>query len=136
MKVYLKSMLEVFGIVYFRFKMIPRIWCVWLVAVNAACLWFISHIEAQVVLAVTFFSVLVQSYLYSKIRFTRIMGFVHVTWIPMFAWVISRFEVIAQYPDLYQWLWILFVTNLISLIVDAVDIYRFYKGEREPYYSW
>ena len=50
---FLQSMLELFGVVFLRFRPIPRLWCVWLVGVNAACLYFITHIEAQVVLVVT-----------------------------------------------------------------------------------
>jgi hypothetical protein len=54
---FLVHVLKLFGVVYLRFSPIPRLWCVWLVAVNAACLLFITHIEAQTVLAVTIIAV-------------------------------------------------------------------------------
>ncbi len=134
--VYLKSALELFGIVYLRFRWLPRLWCVWLVAVNAACLYFITHIEAQVVLAVTFLAVAAQTVIYKQSGFTRILGSVHVLWLPMFAWMATRIEVIASQPALANWLMLLTATNAVSLIVDGTDFTRFIKGERAPHYRW
>lgn len=133
---FLKSILEIFGVVYLRFRLVPRLWCVWLVAVNSACLLFISHIEAQVVLAVTLLSVVIQSLIYQKTGFTRVLGIVHVAWIPMFLWLASRTESISENFEMRVWLIVLFLTNLISLLVDTIDVARYIKGERQPHYFW
>lgn len=133
---FLKSILEIFGVVYLRFRLVPRLWCVWLVAVNSACLLFISHIEAQVVLAVTLLSVVIQSLIYQKTGFTRVLGIVHVAWIPMFLWLASRTESISENFEMRAWLIVLFLTNLISLLVDTIDVARYIKGERQPHYFW
>lgn len=119
------AILEVFGIVYLRFRLVPRLWCVWLVGVNAACLFFIGHIEAQVVLIITAIAVVLHGAIYQRLQFTRILGIVHVLWIPMFAWMATRIDSIQMEPTLADWIIVLAVTNVISLIVDLVEAARF-----------
>jgi hypothetical protein len=136
MKDFLVHVLKLFGVVYLRFRPIPRMWCVWFVGVNAACLLFITHIEAQTVLAVTVIAVMAQACVYQRIGFTRILGAAHILWLPMFAWFATRHDVIAQDPALAKWLLVLFATNLISLVVDTIDVTRFIRGERAPHYRW
>jgi len=133
---FLMQMLELFGVVYLRFRPVPRLWCVWLVGVNAACLLFITHAEAQVVLAVTAVAVAGQTLLYQHMGFTRVLGTTHFLWVPMFAWMATRLDTITNEPGLANWLLLLFVTNLVSLVVDTVDAIRFFRGERTPYYRW
>ena len=133
---FVTSALKIFGIVFLRFRPIPRIWNVWLVGVNLGCLYFIGHIEAQVVLATTLASVVFQTFIFQKMAFTRILGIGHALWIPMFAWLATRLDTIAGHPDLQAWLVALTVTNAVSFIVDSTDVIRFAKGERAPHYSW
>ena len=132
----MKSLLELFGVIYLRFRPVPRVWCVWLVAVNAACLIYITHIEAQVVLAVTGIAVLLQTLMYQHCGFIRLLGIVHVMWIPMFAWMATRLDVIEQNPEMLAWLALLFATNAVSFVVDAIDSYLYFNGECEPHYYW
>jgi hypothetical protein len=129
-------MLELFGVVFLRFRPVPRLWCVWLVGVNLACLYFITHIEAQVVLAVTGTAVLAQTLIYQRIGFTRILGSAHFLWFPMFAWMATRIDTIVGDPALADWLLLLFVTNAVSIVVDTIDAVRFLRGERAPHYRW
>lgn len=133
---FLTDMAELFGVVYLRFRWLPRLWCVWLVGVNAACLFFITHIEAQVVLGVTGIAVAAQTLLYGRGGFTRILGATHILWVPMFAWMATRLDIIQAQPALAHWLLLLFVTNLISMAVDATDTIRYLRGERAPHYHW
>lgn len=133
---FLIDMLQIFGVVFLRFRLVPRLWCVWLVAVNLGCLLFITHLEAQVVLAVTLVAVASQTLIYQRIGFTRVLGTTHILWLPMFAWMGTRIGTIADQPDLADWLLLLFVTNLISGALDAIDAVRFLRGERVPHYRW
>lgn len=133
---FLTNTLKIFGIVYLRFRLVPRIWCVWLVGVNAACLFFITHIEAQVVLGVTGVAVAAQALIYDKIGFTRILGIVHAMWIPMFAWMATRIDTIQAEPALAVWLVVLFATNLVSFVVDVSEAVRYLRGDKAPHYSW
>jgi hypothetical protein len=81
MMLFLIQMLEFFGVIFLRFRIIPRLWCVWLVGINVACVWFIPHIEAQLVLAVTTIAVAGQTLIYQRIGFTRILGSTHILWV-------------------------------------------------------
>jgi hypothetical protein len=133
---FLIHMLKLFGVIFLRFRPVPRLWCVWLVGVNVACLWFITHIEAQVVLAVTAIVVSGQTLIYQRIGFTRILGSTHVLWVPMFAWMVTRIDTIVLEPALANWLVLLYATNMVSIVVDTIDAVRFLRGERAPYYRW
>lgn len=133
---FLVHLVELFGVVYLRFRALPRLWCVWLVGVNAVCLLFITHIEAQVVLAVTGVAVAIQTLIYQRIGFTRILGAVHILWVPMFLWMATRIETITSDPGLTNWLILLLATNLVSMVVDTTDVVRFIRGERAPHYRW
>ncbi|MEZ5832483.1 MAG: hypothetical protein R3D05_15025 [Dongiaceae bacterium] len=129
-------MLQIFGVVFLRFRPVPRLWCAWLVGVNLACLLFIAHIEAQVVLAVTLIAVVGQTLIYGRNGFTRILGTTHILWVPMFSWMATRIGTIMDEPRFAGWLAVLFATNLISMIVDTTDAIRFLRGERAPHYRW
>jgi hypothetical protein len=97
---------------------------------------FITHIEAQVVLATTTIAIALQTAIYQRIGFTLILGSTHILWVPMFAWIATRIATIATEPVLANWLALLFITNLVSLAVDTIDAFRFLRGERAPYYRW
>lgn len=133
---FLTQMMELFGVVLLRFRPVPRLWGMWLLVVNAACLLFITHIEAQVVLAVTVIAVSAQALIYRYIGFTRILGTTHVLWVPMFAWMATYIDTITRAPGMAKWLALLFSTNLVSIVIDTVDAVRFIRGERAPHYRW
>ena len=133
----LRSILEIFGIIFMRFRPLQRIWGIWLVAVNAASLIFINHLEALIALGAVGVVVLMQALIYQRKRFIRILGVTHILWLPMLAWMAMR---IPTLPDeergLRSWLIALIATNLLSLVIDAWDATRFILGERNPYYAW
>jgi hypothetical protein len=133
---FLINALELFGVVILRFRPLPRVWGVWLVAINLACLLFITHVEAQVVLATTVVAVAAQTLIYQRIGFTRILGSTHILWLPMFAWMATRLDAITSVPKLADWLAVLLITNLVSAAVDTIDAIRFLRGERAPHYRW
>lgn len=131
-----KNVLKIFGIVLLRFRPLPRAWNYWLVSVNLACLFFIGHLEAQVLLGTTLVAVVVQATIYGKTGFSRLLGIGHIFWVPMFAWMATRIEHIAAHPDLQMWLVVLAITNAVSAVIDITDVTRFVRGERAPHYSW
>ena len=133
---FVTNVLKVFGIVFLRFRPVPRIWNVWLVGVNLLCLYFIAHVEAQVVLVTTLVAVTLQAIIYGRTGFTRVLGVVHLMWLPMFAWMAARANNIVEHPDLQIWIIVLAITNAVSFIVDMTDVTRFARGERAPHYRW
>ena len=134
---FLRSVFEVFGIVLLRFHPMQRIWGAWLVAVNAACLLFIRHVEAQIALAAVGLAVLAQALIYQRQRFIRLLGTTHILWIPMLIWMVLRLDSIPSAEGAFRaWLITLIATNAASLVIDAWDATRFVLGERRPYYAW
>jgi hypothetical protein len=134
---FLRSVLELFGIVLVRFRPAQRIWGAWLVAVNAACLLFIQHVEAQVTLGAVGLAVLAQALIYQRKRFIRLLGVTHALWVPMLAWIALRLDTLPRDESAFRaWLIALIATNAVSLAIDAWDAIRFVLGERQPYYVW
>ena len=134
---FFRSVIELFGIVFVRFRPVPRIWGAWLVAVNAACLFFIQHVEAQVTLGAVGVAVVAQALIYQRKRFIRLLGVTHVLWVPMLTWIALRLDTLpTQEPAFHVWLIMLVATNAVSLAIDAWDATRFLLGERRPHYVW
>jgi hypothetical protein len=131
-----RSILELFGIVFLRFRAVPRIWVAWLVAVNAAGVLFIEHIEAQVVLGAVGLAVLAQALIYQRKRFIRLLGVTHFIWVPMFTWIVLRLGAVPVVSSFHVWILALFATNAFCLVIDTVDLTRFILGDRKPYYTW
>ena len=134
---FLGAVAEIFGIVVMRFRPLPRIWALWLVATNAAAVVFIDRPEALVTLAIVGLAVFVQALIYQKLGFVRVLGIAHLMWIPMLLWFMTRLEsAFASDPSFGWWLVSLISTNFISLLVDGMDVTRFLKGKKTPHYSW
>jgi len=132
-----RSVFELFGIVLVRFRPLQRIWGIWLIAVNAACLLFIQHIEAQVTLGAVGIAVLAQALIYQRKRFIRLLGVTHVLWVPMLTWIALRLDTLPKEETAFHvWLITLIATNAVSMAIDAWDATRFILGERRPYYVW
>jgi len=133
----LRSVFELLGIVLVRFQPVQRIWGAWLIAVNGACLLFITHIEAQVALAAVGVAVLAQALIYQRKCFIRLLGVTHIIWVPMLAWMVLRLDTLTDGESAFHvWLVTLIATNAVSLAIDAWDATRFLRGERQAYYRW
>jgi len=134
---FFRSVFELFGIVLVRFRPLQRVWGAWLVAVNAAGLLFIQHIEAQVTLGAVGVAVLAQALIYQRKRFIRLLGVTHVLWVPMLTWMALRLDTLPKEETAFHaWLVTLIATNAFSLAIDAWDATRFILGERRPHYVW
>lgn len=133
----MRSVFELFGIVLVRFRPVQRIWGASLIAVNAAGLFFIMHLEAQVALGAVGVAVLAQALIYQRTRFIRLLGVIHMIWVPMLAWMALRLPTLPEGEVAFHaWLITLIATNAVSLAIDAWDATRFIRGERQPHYVW
>ena len=114
-----------------RLPMAVRIWLGWLMAVNMIVPFLLlDHAEAKVVLATSFASFALMLVLTAKAGFTRILGLGHVLWIPLLAYVWLRLGQHAAHDPVGIWLRLLLLLNGISLIIDAIDVLRFLRGDR------
>jgi len=93
-------------------------------------LFFINHLEAQIALASMLISMMLMMLLADRYGFTRILGLGHLPWLPLIIWLALRLDRIAAQAYLKEWLMTLMIANSISLLFDAVDVFRFWSGDR------
>ena len=127
---------ELLGIVLFRFQWPARIWAVSLITVNLGSLCFIQSIYAKANLIALSAAVLVMATIYARFGFVRLLGIGHLFWVPMLVWFAWNLPDRTEQPVLHTWVLLLMAFNGISLVIDFVDVVRFIRGEREPYYTW
>lgn len=115
---------------------LPKPWLVWvmlLVAANMIIpLFYFGTLEGKVVLAVFFFGAITQTAIFSAKGFVRLLGIGHILWVPMAYWLWTRLDA-APIGGFFRY-WILGTIILVSLslAIDAVDVIRYLRGEREP----
>ena len=108
-----------------------QMWLMLLVSINLVVpLFYLDRPEAQAVLAAFIASMPLFSILTARFGFTRILGFGHIFWVPLIVFLLSR---LASIPgtDIYGiWVRALLVLNGISLVIDAADVLRYFRGDR------
>ena len=109
-----------------------QLWVILLVAANMlAPMFFLNHLESQVVLGTFMASMVLMVFLTSRFGFTRIVGLGHILWVPMLAFLFMRLGGIPVNDAFGVLIRALFVLNGMSLVIDAVDIFRYVAGERQ-----
>ena len=103
-----------------------------LVAVNMVTpLFMIRRIEAQIVLGTFLASFTLMMILTRLVGFTRLLGLAHIFWIPLLLYVGSRLEVYAADEAIGVWLRLLIGLNAVALVLDAIDVIRYIRGDRD-----
>jgi len=109
-----------------------KIWLGALLAVNMiAPLFFLESLEAKLVLAALGASVMLMSVLTAITGFSRLLGLGHGLWVPLVLWLLTRLEELPAETPIGVWVRALIVLNSVSLILDAIDVARYVRGERE-----
>ena len=109
-----------------------KLWLLALIAVNFIVpLFLLPRFEAQVVLVTMFISMMLMTGLTALAGFTRIVGAGHLVWIPMLIWIWTRLGEIPADDVFGLWIRALIILNGISLIIDAIDMKRYFTGDRE-----
>ena len=116
---------------------LPMPWRVWLgvlIAVNAAApIYFLEALEGKVVLAAFLAGAALMTAIFAAKGFVRLLGLGHVFWVPMVPWLYIRLDQVGPGDPLGYWIIAVMILNGISLILDAIDVVRYLKGERQPY---
>lgn len=127
----MKSMMKFMGTMM-RLPMPWPVWIMGLMVVNGAWpMLFLGSLEARVVLAAMIFGAVVQSSLFSRLGFVRLLGVGHVLWLGMVPWIWLRVDQAAT-PGMRNWMMAVVVMNGISLVIDVIDVVRYMMGDREP----
>ena len=105
-----------------------------LVVVNVVIsLFYLTTIEAQVVLGAALIGFVIQIAIFSTQGFVRLLGIGHILWVPMVFWLWSRLDLAAPGSLFQFWLIAVIVLDTISVIIDAADVIRYWNGERDPH---
>lgn len=114
----------------------PMPWPVWLgllVAVNTAGpVFFLEALEAKVVLAVFLASAALMMMIFARMGFVRLLGIGHILWILLVPWLWVRFDQVGFGSPLGYWIASVMIMNSLSLVIDAIDVFRYLKGDRQP----
>lgn len=109
-----------------------RLWVGLLVLGNLVIpLLFITRLEAQVTAAAFLAGGGLMVFLTARAGFTRLLGLGHIFWIPLLAFLWTRLDTISPAHFFGVWVRLLIFFNAVSLIIDAVDVIRYLRGERE-----
>ncbi len=109
-----------------------KIWLLLLVAANAvAPLFFLQRVEAQAVFAAMMIGATLMSLLTARFGFTRILGLGHILWIPLVGWLAFRLGQIPADDAFGMWIRGVMLLNTVSLVIDAVDVFRYAAGDRQ-----
>ncbi len=65
--------------------------------------------------------------------FVRLLGIGHIFWVPMVPWLWARLDQVGPGDLLGYWMIAVMALNSLALIIDAIDVLRYVRGEREPY---
>ena len=112
----------------------PLPWQAWLILLVTGNLvvplFFLAHPEAQVVVAALVISMMLMTALTARFGFSRILGLGHIAWIPLLVYLWTRLDQVPANEAFGVWLRAVIALDAASLIIDAVDVARFYRGDR------
>ena len=75
---------------------------------------------------------ILQTAIFSSKGFVRLMGLGHFHWIPMVAWLLTRFDITAPQGPFEIWMAVVVVFDVLSLVIDLSDVVRYVAGDRQP----
>ena len=109
-----------------------RAWVFILMIMNTLSILFLKRVEARWVLAAWIPNGIFMSFLLTQFGYTRMLGLSHVVfWTPLliYLWVRrDQWDVSGSLAG--KWLVGLFTVNLISLVVDYIDVIRYLMGDQ------
>ncbi len=108
-----------------------KLWVGLLVIFNMIIpLFFLDRLEAQVVLAAIMASMALMTLITAATGFSRLLGLGHIFWIPLLFFLWTHLDQIPPDDGFGVWVRALMVINATSLVIDAVDVFRYLAGER------
>jgi hypothetical protein len=108
-------------------------WIGFLMVINMVVPWFfIGTMEAKVVLVATIIAAMLQMSIFRFKGFVRLLGLGHIPWLPVVVWLASRLGEMDIESPFGIWILSVVVLDGISLIIDFIDVGRYFLGDREP----
>ncbi len=107
-------------------------WILFMVVVNSMSLLFVRQLEARWILIAWVANVLLMNWLFARFGYVRLLGASHALfWSPLLLYLYLRRAKIAEAGRIFRaWVAVLVVTDATSLVIDYVDIARYFLGDR------
>ncbi|NOQ88463.1 MAG: hypothetical protein GQ550_06015 [Gammaproteobacteria bacterium] len=102
------------------------VWVFLLMIVNIASVGFWSEPLAKAVFVTFMLSAMLMMGLYSKFGFEKILGMGHVLWIPLLVYVLM--ELPSTKDDFKNYLIVLSISMVISLVFDIADVWKYFSS--------
>ncbi len=116
--------------------LLPKPWVAWvglLMITNMVVpVFFIETLEAQVVLGAMIGGAAFQMAIFKTKGFVRLLGIGHILWIPLVIWLALGIEPEQLASPFGIWIAAVIILDSVSLMIDGVDVVRYFKGERTP----
>ena len=120
----------------FRLPIAVQLWMLLLVSANLILpVIYFQQSEARIVLLTFFAGILLMVIITGASGFTRLLGLGHIFWVPLVLFLISRLGSIPATDAYGIWIRSVIAVNTISLVLDAIDVVRFARGERSEIVS-
>ncbi len=120
----------------FRLPVGVRLWMLLLVSANLILpVIYFQQSEARIVLLTFFAGILLMVVITGTSGFTRLVGLGHIFWVPLVLFLVSRLGSIPATDAYGIWIRSVIALNTISLVLDAIDVVRFARGERSEIVS-
>lgn len=114
----------------------PKLWQLWMVFLVTANMvlpfFFLGTPEAIVVLVAAGVGLVIMMNLFAKLGYVKLLGIGHIPWLFTVPWLWSRLGQTVEGSPFYYWLLAVIVLDSISLVIDTVDVIRYWKGDRQP----
>jgi hypothetical protein len=115
---------------------LPKPWQVWMVLLVSANIispfFFLGTPEALVVVVSAVAGLSIMTVLFARFGYVRLLGVGHLPWLFTVPWLGLQLSQTIESGPFYYWLLSVIVLDSISLVIDAVDIARYWMGERQP----
>ena len=100
--------------------------------INLSSIFFLPRTEAWVVLGTGLLAATIMTVLHAKLGYVRLIGIGHFVWIPMLIWLGFRLHHLSDGTLFRGWIYALIAMDILSLLMDTVDLLRYLRGDRIP----
>lgn len=109
-----------------------NIWVMIMMIANMGGLFFIETPQGKYTLVAFAGAAIHMNYIYRKYGLVRLTGLSHIIfWVPLLVYLIFSLG-ISEVKHLDLWMTSVIAINGFSLILDFVDVIRYYKGDKNP----
>ena len=95
---------------------------------------FIWTFEGAVVLVTNTVALVIAGQIHRRARFSRLIGLCHLPWLVVLPWFVHRLIGTDHSLWLQTWGWYVAATIAISLVFDALDVWRYTRGQKT--FAW